>query len=150
MSPLGRRHRACVILLTRLLVLAVGTDGLVNPGGPVELDSHSELEPDLVVLRFREDAYRDSPSTPADVLLLIEVSDSGLGFDRGRKAAAYSRSGIDEYWIVDLVHEEVLVMRHPGPEGYGSVESYRRGQAPSPRALPHVVVPVADVLGPLP
>jgi Uma2 family endonuclease len=148
MSPIGPRHAACLNRLVRLLVPMLGDDGLVSPGNPVELDDRSEPQPDLAVLRFRADGYEAFHPTPVDVCLLIEVSDSSLPFDRGRKAAAYARTGIREYWIVDLKAEEVIVLRGPGGTGYGSIERYQRGQAVRLDALPQIEIQVADVLAP--
>lgn len=149
MSPIGPRHSACLNRLNRLLVLELGDDGLVSPGNPVELDDRSEPQPDLAVLRFRNDGYEAFHPTPEDVLLLIEISDSSLPFDRGRKAAAYARTGVGEYWIVDLKADEVTVMRAPDPAGYRSIQPYRRGQTVTIEALPRIEVAVADVLAPV-
>ena len=147
MIPIGPRHAACLNRFNRILVRTLREDGLVSPGNPVELDDRSEPQPDLAVLAFRTDGYEVSHPTPDDVLLLIEISDSSLPFDRGRKAAAYARTGIREYWIVDLKSEEILVLRRPSPDGYRETEHYRRGDVVTMAALPHIGVAAADVLG---
>ncbi len=149
MSPIGSRHAACLNRLNRLLVRPLGDDGLLSPGNPVELDDMSEPQPDLAVLRLRSDGYETSHPTPDDVLLLMEISDSSLPFDRGRKAAAYARTGIREYWIVDLKAEQLVVMRDPSREEYRSVVRYDRPDTVAIESLPRLAVAVADVLAPV-
>ena len=100
MAAIGTRHFSCVNGLTRMLVRGVGDEAIVSVQNPVRLDEHSEPQPDLTVLRMRD--YRESLPVPEDVLLLIEVSDPTLAYDRGVKLPLYARSGIREVWIVDL------------------------------------------------
>ncbi len=100
MAAIGTRHLTCVNGLTRMLVRGVGDEAIVSVQNPVRLDEHSEPQPDLTVLRMRD--YRESLPVPEDVLLLIEVSDTTLAYDRGVKLPLYARSGIREVWIVDL------------------------------------------------
>ena len=149
MSPTGSPHSACVSRLIRLLDRGVGDDAIVTVERPVELDDLSMPVPDLVLLRYRPDFYETAHPGPGDILLLIEVSDSSLSHDRNRKAALYSRGGIDEYWIVDLAGEQLLVLRRPGPDGYEAIEALGRGQAVHVAALPGIEVRVSDVLAPL-
>ena len=112
--------------LTRLLVRAVGDGAIVSVQNPVRLDEHSEPQPDLTVLRVRD--YRESLPGPADVLLLIEVSDTTLSYDRNVKLPLYARAGIPDVWIVDLTGE--VIERHTDPSGdnYRHVERLRRGE----------------------
>jgi Uma2 family endonuclease len=148
MAPIGSAHNGCVIKLTNLLVEAVGHRALISAQGPVRLDERSEPQPDLAVLSPREDAYRRSHPLPADILLLVEVADTSLDFDRGRKASYYAESGVREAWIVDLGGDQVLVMRSPSSSGYGQIRSMRGGDQLDIQALPGVAVNVDDVLGP--
>jgi Uma2 family endonuclease len=150
MSPIGSVHSGCVIALNRLLVEATGRSALISVQGPVRLDDRSEPQPDVAVLAPRSDGYRRSHATPAEILLLIEVADSSLIFDRGRKASYYAASGVTETWVVDLEGEQVLVMRSPGSDGYAEVQSLGRGDRLDIEALPGVVLDVEDVLGPGP
>jgi Uma2 family endonuclease len=149
MSPLGPGHQAALARLLRLMVPLLGDDGVAVPGGPVELDDQSEPEPDLAIVRYRADFYEGAHARPQDVLLLVEVSDSSLSFDQGRKGAAYAKAGIFEYWIVDLKHEQIVAMREPGPAGFGWTQISRRGQFMAIAALPHIELAVSDILAPL-
>jgi Uma2 family endonuclease len=148
MSPIGSAHASCVARLTLLLISAVGSRALIFPQNPVLLDEHSEPQPDIAVLAPQRDGYSRFHPTPAESLLLIEVADSTLAYDRDRKSVAYARAGIRQTWIVDLAGDEVLVMDSPGPEGYGRVGAIRRGDVLEIAALDGVHLSVDAVLGP--
>jgi Uma2 family endonuclease len=145
MAAIGTRHFTCVNHLTRLLVRGVSDDAIVSVQNPARLDEHSELQPDLTVLRVRD--YRESLPMPEDVLLLIEVSDTTLAYDRGVKLPLYARAGIREVWIVDLPNEAIERYADPSTDGYQRTERVRRGEVLAPLALPELVLPVGDVLG---
>ena len=118
MPPIGGFHAGVVIQLTGILSGAVAGAAIVNVQNPVELSDRSEPEPDLTLLRPREDFYKRSHPLPADVLLAIEVADSTLARDRDVKRPLYARYGIPEYWIVDIADERVLTFRKPSGERY--------------------------------
>ncbi len=148
MTPIGSGHSGTVNGLNYLLVRAVGECGVVAVQNPVLLDDHSEPEPDFAVLKPRPDAYRAAHPRPADVLLIVEVADSSLAYDRTVKRALYARHGIPEFWIVDLAAGEVEVCRNPRGERYESVIRAGRGVVLEPGLLPGAEIPVADILGP--
>ena len=145
MAAIGTRHFTCVNALTRLLVRAVGDEAIVSVQNPVRLDEHNEPQPDLAVIRAR--SYRESLPTPEDVLLLIEVSDTTLAYDRNVKLPLYARSGIPEVWIVDLTDE--TIERHTEPSGndYRHTEKVRRGETFESAALPGLTLRADIVLG---
>jgi Uma2 family endonuclease len=148
MSPIGSPHAACVGRLNVLLIRAVGRQGLIFPQNPVVLDPRSEPQPDMAVLAPRPDGYSRSHATPPETLLLVEVSDTTLGFDLERKAPYYGRSGVRESWVVDLAGDRIVVHRGPGPAGYDHVEILHRGDDIGIEALDGVRLRVADILGP--
>jgi Uma2 family endonuclease len=144
---IGDPHCACVNRLTRTLVQLTGNDAVVSVQNPVRLDE-SAPEPDIAVLRPRDDFYGNGKPEPADVILLIEVSDSSLDYDRTVKAPLYAGAGIREYWIVNLEDDCVEVHRDPQPDGsYRDVRLLRRGDRIELAELPGVAVATADVLG---
>ena len=147
MSPVGSLHVGTVHALNRLLVRAVGDRGLVSVQSPIRLDDRSEPEPDVAVLRPRADDYRTALPTPPDVLLVIEVSDSTLAYDRTVKAPLYAVHGLPEMWIVDLVGQKVEVHRKPEGGRYTDVSRGGGGDTLGPVLLPGVAVPVTAVLG---
>lgn len=147
MSPVGSPHAGAVNALTRLLVGAVGAGGVVSVQNPVRLDDRTEPEPDLAVLKPRADDYRSATPGPGDVLLLVEVADTSVGYDRAIKAPLYAAHGIPELWIVDLTAREVEVHRTPGGGRYASVARVGPGGTLHPESLPGVSIPAAAVLG---
>jgi Uma2 family endonuclease len=145
MAPLGLKHISVLNRLTKLFVLGVGDAGVVGPGCPVDVDEFSEPEPDLCVLRARADFYAGKIPEAADVLLLIEVSDSSLAFDLGVKRALYARAGIPEYWIADVPGRAMRVFREPQGEEYLEQTQHPAGSSVSPLAFPAITVDVADL-----
>ena len=145
MTPIGSRHNACVSSANRALVRAAGDAAIVLPQGSVRLDLYHEPEPDLVLLRPREDFYASRHAGPEDILLVIEIADSSIEYDRDVKARIYAEAGIPEYWLADLTAN--LVWRYCSPErgAFRSLQQYRRGQSIAPNLLPACVI-AADVL----
>jgi Uma2 family endonuclease len=134
MAAIGTRHFTCVNALTRLLVRGVGDAAIVSVRNPVRLDEHTEPQPDLTVIRVRD--YRESLPMPEDVLLLIEVSDTTLSYDRGVKLPLYARAGIREVWIVDLPGEAIERHTDPSGDGYRSLRQMQRGERIEPLSCP--------------
>jgi Uma2 family endonuclease len=140
--PIGEAHIGCVNRLTRLFVRAVGDDVTVSIQNPVRL-TDSEPEPDVVLKRS---AAPNKPG-PADILLLIEVAESSLEYDREVKGPLYAEAGITEYWIVNLVDGWLEVNRDPRPDGtYGDVRTLRSGEQIEIAALAGVQVSVNDIV----
>ncbi len=144
MTAIGTRHFTCVNRLTHLLVGSVGEDIIVSIQNPVRLNEYSEPQPDVALIRARD--YRESLPTPDDVLLLIEVSDTTLAYDRGLKLSRYAQSGIPEVWIVDLKGGRIEHHTSPSGDLYRHVKLVRRGETIDSAALPDTDVRVADVL----
>jgi len=147
MAPIGSEHSGTVNALTRLLVEIVGDRGVVAVQNPVQLDDLTEPEPDFAVLKPRPDYYRRATPRADDVLLLIEVADSSLAYDRAVKRSLYARHGIPEFWIVNLTAGEVEVCRTPTGDNYASVLHVGREAILEPVLLPGAAIPVATLLG---
>jgi len=145
MTAIGTRHFSCVNRLTRMLVMHAGDDAIVSVQNPVRLNEYTEPQPDLAVIRPRD--YRESLPEPDDVLLLIEVSDTTLAYDRGVKLALYARAGIGEVWIVDLPNETIERYTSPSADGYRHADQKGRGQTLESTALSGLVPSVDEVLG---
>jgi Uma2 family endonuclease len=98
--------------------------------------------------RFRPDFYAEGDEIqPRDVLLLIEVSDSSLRYDRDRKVPIYSRSGIREVWLLDVEARVILVYREPSPDGYQVTLTARSGDRSGLVAFPGLEIAVSDLVG---
>lgn len=102
MAPIGNDHQSIVDQLTRILVRAAGDDAIVRTQGSIRLSQWSEPEPDVVLLKPRADFYRGEFALGTDTLLVIEVSDTTLRYDRDRKVPLYARHGVPEVWVVDV------------------------------------------------
>jgi len=147
MPPIGESHFGHVNRFNRVFMKAFSTVAVVHIQNPVRLGLRNEPEPDVVLLRYREDDYLGKFPGPEDVLLLVEVADSSLGHDRNTKVPLYAQAGIPEYWIVDLVHHELIVHRGPSRGEYRSMQRLSRDATVTPVAFPDVPLAVADLLG---
>ena len=97
----------------------------------------------------REDFYADRHPEPSDILLVIEVSDSSLRFDRGRKLEAYAEAGLPDYWLANVPDGVLEVRRDPRPDRgeYGSLQTLDKNQRIAPLAFPDIELAVAELLG---
>jgi Uma2 family endonuclease len=113
MAPIGPQHSSVVNQLLRLLMRAVGDLAIVQSQGAVRLNLRNEPEPDIALFVPRDDFYRHRHPTGSDTLLVIEVSESSLRYDRQIKVPLYARHGVPEVWVVDLVNGRLLTWRSP-------------------------------------
>ena len=150
MPPIGNPHATGVRRIDRVFRQTAGDAVTISGQNPVRLGDHSDPQPDIAILRYREDDYSDKPPSAEDVLLIIEVSDSTLAYDRGTKADIYARFNVPEIWVMNLPEDCIEGFSDPGPEGYTRQTTYRRGDKISPAALPDLEFAVDDLLPPLP
>jgi Uma2 family endonuclease len=115
MPPHNPPHASKIGRLTSLLFRLLGMTFTIRGQLPIVLDDWSEPEPDVALCRFDPDDYVHEHLKARDVFLVIEVSESTLAYDRGRKVAAYAGSGVPEYWIVNLVDRRIEVFNDPDP-----------------------------------
>lgn len=113
MAPIGSKHASYVNRLTREIVAKVSNAALVSVQNPIILGGLSEPEPDLALLKPKANDYEDSLPKAEDVLLLIEVSDTTLKYDRQIKAPLYARFSIPEYWLIDTQKVTVTIFQKP-------------------------------------
>ena len=146
MAPIGNNHLGTTDLYTMLLVRGVGDRAIVRVQGSVLLAERSMPEPDLVLLRARQDFYRYRAAGPEDVLLLIEVSDSSVDYDRNVKLPRYAEAGIPEVWLTIL--PERVIEAHTGPPGgrYTQTRIFVPGDTISPGCFPDIALSVDDIL----
>jgi Uma2 family endonuclease len=147
MSPIGDAHAACVIRLTMLFTRLVGLSALVSVQNPIRLGNYSEPQPDLALLKPRGDFYAQGKPTPADVLLVVEVADSSVQFDRNVKVPLYARALIPAVWLVDLNAGVIEIYSQPTGGTYQAVRTARRGDSLTIDSLPGLAIPVDDILG---
>ncbi len=127
------------------LQAAFATAGVVVGGSNLHLDEYSEPEPDVLVLRARA----LNVPTAAEVLLLVEVSDTSLAFDLGRKAALYARHGIPEYWVADVTNRLLHLHRLPDIQSGTWQERLVLAHTLSVEVLPGQQLPIAELFPPL-
>ena len=147
MNPIDWAHQACVNWLTERFATALAGRAIVQPQGPIRLSAQTLPQPDLALLHPRPDYYRHTGPTPADVLLLVEVSDTTLAYDRDVKLPLYARADIPEVWLIDLPVQRVLVFRSPTPPDYRELREHRPPDQLSALAFPDLILPVAELLG---
>jgi Uma2 family endonuclease len=147
MTPIGSHHSACVSRLNGFLTPRVG-NAIVRYENPIALPQEIDPEPDLAVVRARDDHYENAHPTAQDALLVIEVSDSTRRFDLGEKARWYAEAGIPEYWMVDLTRSQVIVHQHPAAGEYQDVRKYGYDEAWTSASLGGLSVPVNAILKP--
>jgi Uma2 family endonuclease len=142
MSPIGPRHNAAILRATQQLVRLVGDQAIVGVQGSVRLDEYDEPQPDLYLLRPKEDFYASGHAGPADILLIIEVADSSLEYDQTIKRELYAETQVPEYWISDIRNDRLLAYSDIHQNKYSVVREYSRGSIIAPRLLPEVQMPV--------
>lgn len=145
-SPIGSPHAACVKRLSSLLHQLFGGRMIVGVQDPIRLNDFSQPQPDISLLRWRDDFYRYAHPTPEDVLLVIEVAETTVRGDRGVKVPLYAEAGIPEVWLVNLPDERVEIYAEPSGGKYGHTRKVKRGGNARSRTVPDLAVNVAELL----
>lgn len=146
MSPIGSRHAACVDRLTDILS-ELKAHFIIRVQSPIRVDAYSEPEPDIALLKRRADFYAASHPTPDDVLLVIEVAETSVGYDRGVKIPLYARAGIPESVLVNLPDDAIEFCSQPVNGKYQSVRIFKRGESFASQSVPGLTMNVDDILG---
>jgi Uma2 family endonuclease len=146
MSPIGVRHAACVKRITELLTFHFRNKAIVSIQDPLRLDDMTELQPDAALLKYRDDYYVKAALTGDDVLLLIEVSDSTLAYDRVTKLPLYARAQIPEVWLVNLVDNLLEVYCAPQGDEYTEFRRVYRQDTAVPLAFPNTPIPANNLI----
>ncbi len=147
MPPIGNWHGASVKLVNNTILPSLQGRAIIAVQDPVRLDEHSEPQPDIMLLHWRDDFYRNGHPTPGDVLLLIEVADSSVEFDRTVKLAAYARAGIAELWIVARAEHRIEAYTEPAGNEYATVRYFGPGETVAPQAFPDITLEVNRLFG---
>lgn len=146
MPPIGSQHAGTVRQLSRILQNAVSDRAMLLIQDPVSLNEYSEPEPDIALLRPRADFYKSVHPSAADVLLIIEVAETTLRYDRQIKAPLYARHGIAEYWIVDLEGRRLLRHRDPHEVTYALVDEPSLSERIAPGAMPGLQLDLGPIV----
>ena len=147
MSPIGNAHASCVDALALIFTELARRRFLVRVQNPIRLSDLSEPQPDISLLRWRDDFYRDAHPTPADVLLVVEVADTTLVADRKVKMPLYALSGIAEAWLVNIPEGRVEIYSDPAGGTYRRAEVFGRGEEARSHTIEGLAVHVVELLG---
>lgn len=147
MSPIGKRHASCVARLTALFGRLFGARAVLWVQNPIRLSDFSEPQPDVTLLKARADFYAQAQATPGDVLLVVEVADTTLAYDRGVKVPLYARAGIPEVWVVDLQQERIEIYSQPAGGQYGQTLTVGRGESFASPTVAGLRLAAEDILG---
>ncbi len=145
MPPIGSPHAGKVNRFNTLLSRAVGNKAVIALQNPVRLGKRSEPQPDIALLRPRDDFYEKSHPLPEDVLLVIEVADTTARYDREVKIPLYAAYGIPEAWLIDLRAKRVEVYLQPSKDGYRQRLQPANNERLVLSLLPEVSIAIADL-----
>jgi len=140
MSPIGIKHAVCVAKTTRFFQIRLGDRIFVWTQNPIILSDHSEPQPDIAILKWRDDFYAEALPTPDDILLIIEVADSTISYDRDVKMPLHAANGIPEMWLFDVNQQIIEGYSQPSASGYKRIQRYEQGDALSLLAFPDVTL----------
>jgi Uma2 family endonuclease len=146
MSPVGLRHASCVKKLNYLLTKKLGDQIILGVQDPIKLNNDSEPQPDLVILKYRPDFYADEHPKPEDILLLIEVSDSSIDYDKNVKIPLYAENKISEVWLVNLNDNCVEIHQKPYQNYYQSIQKLSAINIISLSNFPEVEIKISELL----
>ena len=149
MSPQGSSHAAAIRRADRLFSKSLGEKIFIQKQLPIILNDFSEPEPDLALVKADPLDYDDHHPTAKDVYLILEIADSTLKSDLEVKGKDYAKSGIEDYWVLDLHNRQLYVYREPTESGYQSEVILGEKDSIAPKQFPDCVIRVADLLRPV-
>ncbi|MBD2457814.1 Uma2 family endonuclease [Nostoc sp. FACHB-87] len=147
MSPIGTKHAACVKCLNKILSTKLRDRVLIAIQDPVELNDNSQPQPDVALLKPRDDFYADAHPQPQDILLLIEVADSTIIYDREEKIPLYAEANIIAVWLIDINEQVVEVYQQPTATGYQHIQKFSGGEILSIPGFSDVTITVNEIFG---
>ncbi len=144
--PKGTKHSSANDRAAKVFYRLLGEKVTVRNQNPIWLNDFSEPEPDIVLAAIDENEYEETHPTPDNIFLILEISDSTLGYDRRAKSLAYSKAGIRQYLLLNVQEQTLEDYRQPSADGFQSKQTYRTGQKFDLAAFPEIFVQVSDFL----
>lgn len=144
----GTAHSSAVGRIDNLLQNRLAQQAWIRKEDPIQLDDFSEPEPDIAVVRLDPLDYADHHPTPAEIYLIIEVSDTTFKYDRETKAKAYAKSGIADYWVLDVNERKLHVFREPTQDGYQNEVIFSEESSVLPLQFPNFAIALQEILPP--
>jgi len=145
-SAMRPRHAAVITRVTNLFVSLFTGKAIFRSQLPFRLTEFTELQPDVALFKLRADSYGESHPRPADALLVVEISDTALKYDRDVTLPLYAAAGVQEVWVADLRTDSLFVYRSPSGTKYDVGLSLRRCDSIHCLALPEIQIPVRELL----
>lgn len=149
MSAKGTAHTAAVRRTARILRNLLANQAEVYTQDPIQLNNFSEPEPDVAVVRIDPLDYADHHPTVSEIYLIIEVADSSFKYDRETKGKVYAKSGIADYWVLDVNERKLHLFREPTQEGYLSEVIFSEEASVSPLQFLEEAIALQDMLPPV-
>lgn len=146
MEPIGPEHGGHTMALNHLFTSLLHDRAIIGVQSAIHIDDYNEPQPDVSVCRHREDFYKRSHPTPADLYLIVEVAWTSAPRDRRVKVPLYGAAGIPEYWIVDVPNRTLEVYRGPSSDGYDRMIRLRAGETVRLSAFNDIEIRVEDVV----
>lgn len=144
MSPIGLKHLATVNRLNKFFYFNFPEMIIVGVQNSIELNDNSQPEPDVVLLKYRQDFYQKKRPSVEDILLLIEVSDSSLKYDQEIKLPLYAENNIEEVWLINLIDDCVEVYRNPKGKKYQQINILDQENTISCVAFSEITINISD------
>ncbi len=148
MSPKGTRHAASTTCAAVYFIKTLGDQVVVRIQDPIDIGRHSEPEPDIVLAVPQEKKYFDHHPLPSEILLVLEIADTTIPYDRVKKGRIYARAGIAQYLILNVNTRELEDYTDPDEDGYRARQTYRADQSFTLLAFPDIAVAVHELLPP--
>ena len=144
----GTAHVSATTRTKTLLEIALHTQAIIRVQDPIQLDDFSEPEPDIVIAKCDRLAYSTHHPEPDGVLLVIEIADFSLKYDREVKAPLYAAAGINDYWILDVINRQLYTFRQPVNGHYQEPMILAATLQVAPLAFPALNLKIAEMLPP--
>jgi Uma2 family endonuclease len=147
MSPIGLKHAASVKRLNSIFQRKLGNKTIIGVQDPIQLNDNSAPQPDVTLLKPRIDFYETEIPKPEDILLIVEVADTTIHYDRDIKIPLYAENGILEVWLIDINNQSLTIYRQPTKEGYQIIQTLDITHKLSPLAFPDVTININEIFG---
>jgi Uma2 family endonuclease len=147
MPPIGPSHASNVDRLTSIFYFNLGNTIIVRIQSPIQLNDYSEPQPDVAILKYRSDFYKNNHPKPEDILLVVEIAETSVEYDRSFKIPRYAQSNIIETWLFDLKNKRIEMHRNPMNDIYQEIRIAQKGQQISCINFPNITFSVDDLLG---
>lgn len=143
---IGSRHASVVKRINRILIMLFGERFIIGVQDPIHIDEYNDPEPDISLLKSRDDFYEAGHPNPSDVLLVLEVSDSTLEYDRDVKKGLYAKAGISEFWLVNLIDNTIERYSEPADGRYFQMKIFKQSEMIQAASIDNLQIQVSDLI----